>query len=257
MNPPTADDIPRDKAGYDLYLALRQTGCPICRLTRQAVEHYLDAMSYENVNDVALRAQLRAAQGWCAVHARLWLDQRDALGTAIIYKDVLDNARRTLLQAAGVAPEGQEPEDLFGRLRGLVGGGGGVRPGAPIAQALEPATGCPACEVANTAERGFCGAFTGGLAYPAFLAAYRQHAGGICLPHLRTVLRLVPEPGQVQALVQIQTEHLARTSAALAEVIRKHDARFRQEPRGAEFEAPAQAVEQAAGSVPNTTGRHR
>src|SRR5213082_3010499 len=96
--PPTEPDIPRDKAGHDLYLILRQPGCPICGLTNQAVDRYLQSTSYEDVTDPTVREQLRAAQGWCAVHAQRWLSQLDALGTAIIYKDVLDTARRTLLQ---------------------------------------------------------------------------------------------------------------------------------------------------------------
>jgi hypothetical protein len=257
MNPPASSDLPRDKAGYDLFLALRQAGCPICRLTAHAVDHYFDAMSYENVNDIELRAQLRAAQGWCAVHGRQWLGQRDALGTAIIYKDVLDTARRTLLQAAGLTAEAQEPEARFGRLRGLMGGGSGPRPGAQVARALEPDGGCAACAVADGAERGFCGAFVGGLTYPVFLEAYRRHPNGICLPHLRAVLRLAQEPEHVQTLVQIEAEHLARTRAALAEVIPNNEERFRPEPRGDDVRAPAQAVEQAAGSIPNSTGRHR
>lgn len=252
--PPDESAIPRDKAGYDLYMALHQPGCPICRLTNQAVERSLANTSYENVNDPGAREEMRAAQGWCAVHAARWLEQLDALGTAIIYKDVLDTARQTLLDAAHLPPDPEAAPDLLGKLRELVGNGTPVRPGSLIAQALEPAGGCPACATMRTTERHVLGAFSGALAYPAFLAAYRPHPTGICLPHLRAVLRGAPDPALVAALVAAHAAILARTSAALAEVIRKNDYRFRQEPRGDEFRAPAWAVEQAAGSVPNTTG---
>ena len=90
-----------------------------------------------------------------------------------------------------------------------------------------------------------------------FYAAYQDHPTGICLPHLRAVLRGLSDPAPVAALVAAQAAILARTSAALAEVIRKNDYRFRQEPRGDEFQVPPRAVEQAAGSLPNTTGGQR
>jgi hypothetical protein len=251
--PPDESTIPRDKAGHELYLALRQPGCPICRLTNQVVQRYLETTSYENVNDLGAREELRATQGWCAVHAGHWLEQPDVLGTAIIYKDVLDTVRRTLLQATLRRADPAAAPDLLGKLRGLVGNDPAPRPGSRLAQALEPAGGCPACTAMRKAERLYLGAFTKALTYSGFLAAYRPHPTGICLPHLRAVLRSVPDAALVATLAEAHAAILARTSAALAEVIRKNDYRFRQEPRGDEFRAPAWAVEQAAGSVPNTS----
>lgn len=250
--PPHEDDVPRDKMGYDLFLALRQPGCPICRQTALAVTRHLETTSYDNVTDIETRATLRATQGWCASHAQQWLGQRDSLGTALIYKDILDNVRRALLAAAALpAPEG-EPEALFSRLRGRLGGnGGGARPGSRIAEAIAPGAGCPACAIARHTERITTATFAGAFGSGAFRTAYRAHPTGICLPHLRAVLPLIPDPALVQALVEAQAALLARISADLAEVIRKNDYRFRDEAHGDEFQAPAQAVEQAAGSLPN------
>ena len=105
MTPPLAgEDVPRDKMGYELFLALRRPGCPICRRTAQAVTRHLETTSYDNATDVETRAVLRATQGWCADHARQWLEQRDALGTALIYKDVLDNVRRVLVAGQRLDP---------------------------------------------------------------------------------------------------------------------------------------------------------
>ena len=255
--PPPEGDPPRDKAGYDLYLTLRHPGCPICRLTLQTVERYLESTSYEDVTDPAVRAELRAAQGWCPVHAQRWLAQLDSLGTAILYKDILDTARRTLLEAAGGPGEPEAAPALLDRLRGWVGNNPPARPGSQIARALAPAGECPACRIMQTAERRYLSAFTTACGSTAFQAAYQDHPTGICLPHLRAVLRGLADPAPVAALVAAQAAILARTSAALAEVIRKNDSRFRQEARGDEFQAPPRAVEQAAGSLPNTTGAQR
>ncbi len=250
--PPPEDDVPRDKTGYDLFLALRQPGCPVCRQTAQAVTRHLETTSYDNVTDIETRATLRASQGWCASHAQQWLGQHDSLGTALIYKDILDNVRRALLAAAALPPSEGEPEALFSRLRGRLGGNSSAaRPGSAIAEAIQPSEGCPACAIARHSERVYTATFAGALAAGAFLAAYRQHPTGICLPHLRAVLPLITDPALVQALVEAHAALLARISADLAEVSRKNDYRFRDEARGDEFQAPAQAVEQAAGTLPN------
>lgn len=101
-------------------------------------------------------------------------------------------------------------------------------------------------------ERQYVGAFTSALGAPAFLAAYREHPTGVCLPHLRAVLRREPAPAHLEGLVAAQAAQWARTSAALGEVIRKQDYRFRAEARGVEVGAPAEAIEQVAGRVPTS-----
>ena len=116
---------------------------------------------------------------------------------------------------------------------------------------MEPQGGCPACAIARDTQRLLSGTFSGALAAGAFLAAYRQHPTGLCLPHLRAVLPVIPDPALVGALVEAHAALLARISADLAEVIRKHDYRYLDEARGDEFAAVAQAVEQAAGTLPN------
>ena len=250
MIPPAPTDaLPRDPAGYDLYLALRDPGCPICRLTLQAVDRYLTSTAYEDVTDPTVREQLRVAQGWCVVHAERWLAQPNVLGTALIYQDILTTAQQILLQAA---PQPGAPAGWWGKLRAWVGQGRRPHRGQRLAAALAPTGRCPACAIMERSERQYVGAFTGALGAPAFLAAYQEHPTGVCLPHLRAVLRREPEPAQLAALVAAQAAQAARTSAALGEVIRKQDYRFRAEARGEEFGAPAQAVEQVAGRVPPT-----
>ena len=83
---------------YDLIEACQQRGCPICRLEQRAVERYLDSLFYESVNDPKLRERLRDSLGFCREHAWLAIDKRlgNALGFAIIYRDVINNVLRKL-----------------------------------------------------------------------------------------------------------------------------------------------------------------
>src|SRR5690348_16070224 len=50
--------------------ALRQAGCPICRLIAKAERHYFEAFFYENVNDPGVNDELRASRGFCTEHTR-------------------------------------------------------------------------------------------------------------------------------------------------------------------------------------------
>ncbi len=79
------------KVAYlDLIEACKQTDCPICIVSQKAVEHYLNALFYEQVNDVQVRQALRTSLGFCHEHAWLAVNSEvgDALGLAIIYHDV-------------------------------------------------------------------------------------------------------------------------------------------------------------------------
>src|SRR5689334_9557639 len=90
----------RDSPTAELASALGRPGCAICHLTHRAVGRYLKSIAYEQVNDISLRAELRAARGFCGPHAQRWLGTAgNMLGTALIYKDAITAALRDLSAA--------------------------------------------------------------------------------------------------------------------------------------------------------------
>src|SRR5262245_23258522 len=86
---------------HDLMAAFTQGGCPVCRMTLRAVDHYIDSINYEFINDPGFRAAVEPAWGFCNVHAQQWLRQAHPLGTAIIYQNVL---RRISKELRGLQP---------------------------------------------------------------------------------------------------------------------------------------------------------
>ena len=94
---------PRRHAGeHDLIEAFGQPGCPVCRLATEAVDAYLTSVCYEQVNDLDLRAQLRTAGGFCRAHAERFIRQRlGQLAAAIVYRDVLNTARKRIAAGGG------------------------------------------------------------------------------------------------------------------------------------------------------------
>jgi hypothetical protein len=217
---------PRDASAFEVREALQQAGCPICALVVRSVQRWLGTVAYEQVNDIQLRAALRAARGFCNAHAHQWLrETHSVLGTAIIYRDVLHAALREL-----DAPRG-------GRLRTLLGGEDTV--------ARERHAPCPACRAQREAEARYLAALLDSVAAEERLLD--EWTAGLCRRHTRAALRR----GGVAAerLAQQTRRAVERLIGELDEVIRKEDYRFRHEPRtDAERTAPARAVAWAAGS---------
>ena len=75
---------------FALLEAFNKEGCPVCRFMADYSFRYLDALIYEQVNDVDVRRKLRASRGFCNWHA--WQTRHiasSALGVAILAKDLI------------------------------------------------------------------------------------------------------------------------------------------------------------------------
>jgi hypothetical protein len=213
---------PRDAAVFEIREALTEPGCAICRLTLRSVARLMKSIAYEQVNDVDLRRTLREASGFCNVHAHQWLaGAQSVLGTALIYRDVVQTALRQL--EAPALPR-------RGRLRKLLAGSSATAR-------------CPACEAQADAEAHFISALLVlGEAEPELLA----QADAVCRRHLVATLRTGGVAAELVA--RRARDVMQRVIADLDEVIRKEDYRFRHEPRTeAERSATSRAIMWAAG----------
>jgi len=229
---------PRRHAGeHDLIAAFGMGGCPVCRLASEAVDAYLTAVCYEQVNDLDLRAQLRDAGGFCRPHAHRFLRQRlGALASAIVYRDVLSTARGRI-RARGPARNGPFGGSAF--LGGLLGSRG-TRKGA----ATGGAPNCPACEVLLEAEDRHVGTLLSRIERPHVLEQYRA-GDGLCLPHLDRAFETEGEPARL--IAEAADAKLAEIVAELDEYVRKHDYRFTDEGLAGSEDVPRRAIERAVG----------
>jgi hypothetical protein len=222
MNEPS----PRDTTAFEVREALLEPGCAVCRLALRSVARLIQSIAYEQVNDIALRKDLRRARGFCNAHAHQWLrESRSVLGTALIYRDVLHAALRDL------DPSGPRGGGL---LRGFLSPPRRVHRGGS----------CPACLAQREAEARYVEAL---LAVASADPSVIEASAGVCRRHALAALRL---GGAGADLVVDHTRKVVEVLVSeLDEVIRKEDYRFRDEPRtDADRTAPPRAINWAAGA---------
>jgi hypothetical protein len=224
---------PRRHAGeHDLIEAFGQPGCPVCRLSTESVDAYLTSVCYEQVNDLDLREQLRSAGGFCRAHAERFLHQRfGQLAAAIVYRDVLNTARKRL---KGGARHGRS------RLAAFIDASLGRREHRDVPP-------CPGCEAESEAEQRYLGVLRKRLTDPAVRAKYVA-GDGLCLPHIDQGLQ--SDDAGAQALEEAAVEMLGTIVGQLDEYIKKHDYRFTTPVWNGGEDTPERAVERAVGSAP-------
>ena len=201
----------KDVLYHELLEALQTGECALCHLARRASNSYLHALIYEGVTDVKVREELREARGLCYRHAWRMAGQRGSvLGTAIIYRDVINTLVRTLEAGENA------PTRLFGRREG------------GLQRALAATQACPACVLERDAEQRTAKILLRHIEDEAIAAEY-QRGSGLCIPHLDRTLANASQSAS-RTLAAWQANAWTRLRNELDELIRKHDYRFRHEP---------------------------
>jgi len=237
---------------FDLLEALNREGCAICRLAVAATDRYLDNWVYEAFTDSGNRELLVRAGGFCTTHTWAVARPHATFQLAVAYRSVLLAAAQ--VRAIGSAEEsGREGvmgrrgwwQRLFGCRRHT-----GQRAGAAAErEAAARWRICPACYIRMEQEDRVLMAFAQTCGEPEVQEAF-MHSSGFCLIHFRAARRACAamQPASVLAwLDEAQRTCIQRIVAQLDELIRKHDYRFSDEPRGEEVHAWRLAAELVAG----------
>jgi hypothetical protein len=197
------------QTAYELRQALKKPGCPVCWMVQRSGAKYLETTFYESVLDPGARKQIVDSLGFCYGHTWLIADLKlsDALGQAIVYKDVVGDLQATLRQQSG-------------------------SDGRQIAEALDAGAVCPACRIEQgTLERAI--ETLSKILGEAVIAAEYRLSSGVCLPHMRLLLPKLERAGR-DLVVELRIAQLEALGAELAEFIRKNDYRFKDESMGIE-----------------------
>ena len=211
----------REPSFAELYEAMLLEGCPICRLALRLTDRYIAVYCSDNVTDIDIRATMRTANGFCNTHAWQLPDQRDALGLAITYGDIITNLARQLAKADPQLRHSWMPRWLFGWLRRWRGR---LNRTSVFAE-TKP---CPACVEQWNGELRYAAALADHAEDAMLLERYRN-GDGLCLPHARLVIAAAPDWAAVGLVAAAETVRWAELRSQLDEVVRKADYRFNHE----------------------------
>jgi hypothetical protein len=232
--------VKRDMLYHRLLEALGERGCPVCYIRNDATHRYLRSLLYEQVNAPDLRQSLIQSKGFCRPHAWALSRAGDILGITILYRDQVEEAIRDLHRTLRALDTG--------RRRNLWQGDGTRRKtiGAFLRQQRTPGEPCPPCRIGKaTAERTIV-TLISHLDDSVIQRALDQSAF-LCLPDLETALEHTRTREQAQRLLDLAEMKLKRLEEELAELIRKQDYLFLNEPRGDEQTAWLRAIGQLVG----------
>jgi len=136
--------------------ALAKPGCPVCNEASASLDDWFENLLYESANDRTLRRRFDAERGLCSRHAHRLCASNDGLGTAVIYRNMLELAVSSL-------EKGSPPPLNEGK--------------------------CVACDHEADAEARFVALVADFLDEEEMRAAL-EASSGLCMPHLAAVLRL-------------------------------------------------------------------
>lgn len=221
---------------YDLIEALLEDGCPVCRLVQRAATSQLDGLLYEHANSPPVHRDFRAGRGLCNTHMwQLPTFRGVSLGVAILDAAILDEVLTTLDREA---PDGEAGSSFSRFLR--------TRPAGvtALADALEPTGPCIVCRDTERAESRYLHTLAGH--FKLFEAALRE-SDGLCLPHVRLLLRQPIQAETAASFTAIQRDIWQRLKHELEEFRRKSDINHSGEAMGDEGDSWVRAIGSIAG----------
>jgi hypothetical protein len=207
---------------YELRLACHKPGCPVCTLVQRSGSRYIEGTFNESMLDPEIRQKLVDSLGFCYAHTWQSIDLKlsDALGHAILYKDLINYSLKKLVE-------------------------NDKNSGSQLANFLEPLTGCPACWIEEATLKRVIDAMTIALRDQDFIDEFRL-SNGLCIPHLQ---RLLPNLDGNRKAIILEHERACLESlySELAEFIRKSDYHFRDEIIGKEGDSYKRAADLVRG----------
>lgn len=202
---------------------LRNGICPLCRVAhksdRQCIWHFYD----ERSNDMTAIEDVRRAYGFCGEHIEMLRridveEMKTTLSISVLFTDTFTGIVEQL--------EALTPDSPF-----------------------EPGQ-CPACA---SRDEDLHRNATYLLDMIATNPGYRERfeaSPGLCFPHLRLVWNLARTRGDRELLLSVQRESTRALLHELREHVRKHDDKYRHEPKGTERDSWLRAIFLSSGWPP-------
>jgi hypothetical protein len=229
---------------YDVLERLERPGCPICALVLHAEQQYRESLLYEFSLDEGVHRAFRQGRGLCNHHSWQLVHQHSySMGVAALFGSALDEVLEKMASPIPSAPGLGIAQWLHHSLN------------YRLADRLEPEEPCMLCVNVQETESRYVQTFADYWSMAALQTAFRA-SDGLCLPHLRDVLRRLDTASARQQLVDIQRAKWRALQSQLTQFQIKSAFNYVGEPMGAEADSWKRAVARVTGSeaaVPTLT----
>lgn len=219
----------------DLLKAFSQVACPVCRMLKRDMQKDMDMLMLERINKVETHYAFRAGRGLCNSHAwNIMQAKGGSLGIAVMYDSTMVEL---LKHAAQIKPSSAGIGRLFGNNSA----------GDSAAERLEPTGNCILCDSMNKSEDFYLVIIAENINDAQLQEAYHMSQGGVCLPHVRMVLRKLTQADDIRALMTLQTEKWNALQADLQLFIQANEDNVPQKDMGAEGDSWQRAIAYLSG----------
>jgi len=225
--------------------ALAKGGCLLCQALRASARRDLFSFLYEGMMSGDVRQKFLQGGGFCRLHfwqAKAIEDEcwPEGFGVSILCDNLVSLSLRNL--EAWQAPRRASRVGLrrFGHQE---------RNGGAI---LNPGAGCIACATLRDREEHYLGSLQQLLEEADFSQRYCR-SQGLCLPHLEIALRSWESSVALERINKTAQSVMRQLLHDLQEFQRKHDYRYKDEPRGSEWTSPRRTIEFLVGPVADLT----
>jgi hypothetical protein len=242
---PTRKRPPSIFAKGDLLEGISRGECPVCHATQKTTRKYIHSFLYEGMMSPMARQDFLEGGGFCrdhfwqakAIEEECW---EDGFGVSILCENLVD----LFLKDMEALSTNKNP-----RKAGVLGFRTSVRKRNGT-NSLIPGRRCLACETSKSSEEHNLKALAEWLEEPDFRGPYEQ-SQGVCIRHLQGAFERW-EPLEAFEVVRTVAGSFVRLLVSqLREFQRKHDYRFKHEPRGLEWSSPERAIEFLIGPRPD------
>lgn len=234
-----APDVPYSREGDALFQALERPGCPVCTVRRDALQRAMDYWQYEGFSDADDRERLVRSQGFCAHHTWQLARMPASFQLALVYQSTLPELIRKLKQRREQLVPAPRGVRRWLRSRWW-------RDHRRQSAAAPP---CPLCRKQQELDERLTTILLSLLASLPFCQRLSQ-APGLCLAHFEQTYEHAETSEQRSFLLDCQSLSAQRLQEDLGELLRKHDYRFLQEPRGEEMTSWRRAAAFFVGNAP-------
>jgi hypothetical protein len=236
--------MPTPQGYYDLLEQLERSNCAICTLVLHAEKQYRESLLYEFSLDGGVHRAFRQGRGLCNHHSWQLVHQHGySLSVAALFKSALDEVVK-MMQSPTLGTSASRVNQWLHRSHD-----------DQLADRLEPEAPCMMCVNVQEAEDRYVQTFAKCWSEEALQTAFRA-SDGLCLPHLRQVLRRLDTARARRQLVDIQLAKWTALQGQLAQFQIKSAFNYVGEPMGAEADSWKRAVASLTGgeaAVPRLT----